>query len=270
MTDRLPPQSVLSSGGAGPVGRCTSRRMTRDPRRWSESGPAVDRQWSAAVQALTVRAAMDLLLPPTCPGCGREGDVICATCWRDLERRRAEPPGVPIGLFAPLPKGIAQLEWCASFTGVARSALHALKYDGERRLATPLGRLLADRWRRAGVGGHLLVPVPVHPARRRERGFDQAELLATAAGSALRLRVVSALVRRERTEAQHSLGRGARARNVERAFLVPPGSVATVRGRWVVLIDDVMTTGATLAGCAAALEEAGTMAVSALTVARER
>ena len=217
-----------------------------------------------------MRAALDLLIPPTCPGCRREGSLICATCWQGLERRLNEPAGVPIGLLSPLPEGIAQLEWCTSFTGVARAALHALKYDGERRLAAPLGRLMADRWRKVGVGGQLMVPVPVHPARRRERGFDQAELLALAAGRELRLPVISALVRHERTEAQHSLGRGARARNVGRAFIVPAGMVGAVRGRWMVLVDDVMTTGATLAGCAAALADAGALAVSALTVARER
>lgn len=241
---------------------------------WRHDEAGVKARWSRGdvprARLLTMRIALDLLIPPTCPGCRQEGQLICANCWHRLERRRSEPAGVPIGLLSPLPEGIAQLEWCASFTGVARAALHALKYDGERRLAAPLGRLLADRWRRVGLGGQLLVPVPVHPARRRERGFDQAELLATAAGRELSLPVVTALVRRERTEAQHSLGRDARARNVGHAFVAPRGMVAAVRGRWVVLIDDVMTTGATISGCAAALAEAGTMAVSALTVARER
>lgn len=181
-----------------------------------------------------------------------------------------EPPGVPIGLAEALPEGLVQLESCASFSGPARAALHALKYDGERRLAEPLGVLLARRWARAGVGGDVLIPVPIHPERRRERGFDQAELLATAAGRHLRLPVMTVLRRAQRTAAQHSLGRVERARNIRGAFAVQPGSGGRVRGRWPILIDDVVTTGATLSGCAAELLAAGALAVSALTVARER
>ena len=181
-----------------------------------------------------------------------------------------EPPGWPLGLPADLPEGVVQLEWCAAFTGPVRAAVHALKYDGERRLTEPLAASMAERWRRAGRGGDVLVPVPVHAARRRERGFDQAEDLAIACGRRLGLPVVPALERRERTAAQHALGRGARARNVGGAFAVRPALSDAVRDRWVILIDDVMTTGATLSACAAALREAGARAVSALTLARER
>ena len=112
---------------------------------------------------------LDLLLPPHCPGCGREGDVICGACHGLLSRRIDEPSGRPIGLPSDQPAALAQLEWCASFSGPARNAIHALKYDGEQRLARPLGRLMAGRWRRAAIGGEVLVPVPVHAARRRQR-----------------------------------------------------------------------------------------------------
>lgn len=213
---------------------------------------------------------LDLLLPPRCPGCDREGEVLCDACRRILGRRLAEPAGVPLGLDAPLPRWLVQLEWCAAFSGPARAALHALKYDGERRLAEPLGLLLARRWARAGVGGEILVPVPIHSERRRERGFDQAEVLAGVAGRHLRLPVLSALMRTERTVAQHALGRAERARNVAGVFAARPGMSERLRGRWLILIDDVATTGSTLSGCAAALHAAGALAVSALTLARER
>ena len=180
-----------------------------------------------------------------------------------------EPAGVPIGLPADLPDGVLQLEWCAAFSGPVRAAVHALKYGGERRLVDPLAALMADRWRRASRGGDLLVPVPVHAARRRERGFDQAEELARVVGRILSIEVASCLARQQRTTAQHSLGRSERARNVGHAFAMAPRA-ASVAGRWVVLIDDVMTTGATLRGCAAVLREAGARGVSALTLARER
>lgn len=175
-----------------------------------------------------------------------------------------------MGLAVDLPEGVLQLEWCASFTGPVRAAVHALKYDGERRLVEPLAAAMASRWQRAGRGGDLLVPVPVHAAKRRERGFDQAEELARACSGKLGLEIGACLGRRERTAAQHALGRRERARNVGHAFVVRDGFGSLVRGRWVILVDDVSTTGATLAGCAAALLASGARAVSALTLARER
>ena len=230
----------------------------------------MERRTSRSPDHAAVPSILDLLLPPRCPGCGREGEILCAGCYRSLERRIDEPSGVPIGLAAALPQGVVQAEWCAAFSGPARAALHALKYDGERRLAEPLGVLLARRWARAGAGGDLVVPVPIHAARRRERGFDQAELLAGVASRHLRLPMVRALKRSERTAAQHSLGRAERARNVSGAFAVHPDFGPQVRGRWLILVDDVATTGATLTGCAGALHAAGALAVSAITLARER
>jgi ComF family protein len=177
---------------------------------------------------------------------------------------------VPIGLAASQPDGIVQLEWCASFNGPARASVHALKYDGERRLVEPLAELMAARWRHAAIGGELLVPVPVHAQKRRDRGFDQAELLARGVGKRLGLPVLYALRRSARTTAQHQLGRRARQSNVKGAFEVAPRYVGQVAGRWLILVDDVVTSGATLSGCAHALYEAGAFAVSALTLARER
>src|SRR4051812_37716349 len=197
-----------------------------------------------------MRVLLDLLLPPACPGCGREGEVLCDSCRVPFRRRMGEPAGSPLGLPADLPDGVLQLEWCAAFTGPVRAAVHALKYGGERRLVEPLAALMAERWRRNSRGGDLLVPVPVHAARRRGRGFDQAEELARVVGRILGLEVATCLTRQQRTAAQHSLGRTERARNVGHAFAVGPCG-ASLNGRWIVLVDDVMTTGATLRGCAA-------------------
>ena len=217
-----------------------------------------------------MKKVLDLLLPPTCPGCGREGQAICLACLAHMSRRLDEPAGMPIGLASTQPAGVVQLEWCASFNGPARASVHALKYDGELRLVGPLSDLMASRWRHSGIGGDILVPVPVHAQRRRQRGFDQAELLARGVGERLSLPVVPALERSARTMAQHQLGRRARQSNVSQAFGVAPRYAGEVRDRWLLLIDDVVTSGATLAGCARALYEAGAFAVSALTLARER
>jgi ComF family protein len=169
-----------------------------------------------------------------------------------------------------IPDGIVQLEWCAMYSGPVRDALHALKYRGERRLCEPLAEALAARWQAAGRGGDLVTWVPVHESRRRERGFDQAEALARAMAARLSLPVEACLRRRQRTTAQHGLGQSERASNTAGAFTAAAGAPGRLRGRWVIIVDDIVTTGATLAGCAAALAEGGALAVSAVAVARDR
>ena len=213
---------------------------------------------------------LDLALPPACAGCGREGDAICAACLPGIGARVGLPPGTPLGLAEGPPDPLLQLEWCSPFAGTTRHALHAIKYAGERRPATPLGEVVAARWRRAGAGGELLVNVPVHDGRRRERGYDQAALIAQAAAEALGLPWLPALGRTRATTAQYRLDRRHRASNVHDAFAVRPEAAARIQGRWIVLVDDVVTTGATLCEGARALLWAGAFAVSAITVARER
>ena len=222
--------------------------------------------------------ALDLALPATCAGCGREGAALCVDCLPALDARLDRPPGVPIGLPGDVPEPLAQVEWCASFGGVARRAVHRLKYAGDRRLGEPLGAAVGRRWLRAGAGGDVLVPVPASPDRVADRGYDQAELLARAAGRVCGLPVHALLERTRRTTAQFDLDRQARAGNVAGAFRVRPGAFRRRRdvrstsgaasharrrrgraldGAWVVLVDDVLTTGSTLGACARVLLDHG-------------
>jgi predicted amidophosphoribosyltransferase len=227
---------------------------------------------------------LDLAFPARCPGCGREGAPICANCLPALDARLDQPAGIPIGLPSDLPPSILQLEWCAPFGGLVRRALHQLKYAGETRLAVPLGGAIARRWARVGAGGDVLVPVPVHADRARHRGYDQAELIARAAAAELGLPCAPILERARATVAQFDLDRATRATNVRGAFRLKERANATragpatlsepstkaLAGRWIILIDDVVTTGATLSACAAPLLAAGALGASAVTVARER
>ena len=225
----------------------------------------------AAIRRLTA-ATLDLAFPASCAGCGREGPPLCPACLPALDARLALPGGTPLGLPADIPAPLLQLDWCAPFAGAVREGLHDLKYKGERRLAEPFGAAVARRWAAVGSGAEIVVPVPVHADRERQRGYDQAALIAAVAARDLGLPVVRALARRRATIAQFELGRDRRAINVAGAFAVRDGRAgrSAITGRWVLLVDDVVTTGATLAACGTALRDAGAVAVSAIAVARER
>jgi ComF family protein len=161
------------------------------------------------------------------------------------------------------------------YTGNLRKAILRLKFHGREYLGHRLGALLARPWEALPEPESAIVaPVPLHPSRRRERGFNQAELLARGLVRRLRkeerlhgLRLVTGSLRRIRaTVPQVGLSVSARRENVSGVFSV--GRPEDVRNRTVVVVDDVMTTGATLSACAAALKRAGAARVLALSLAR--
>lgn len=149
-----------------------------------------------------------------------------------------------------------------AYEGSLRSIVHALKYDGRRSLAPRLAMLLDRCGSDVIEGADLVVPVPLHRARQRARGFNQAEDIARH----LSLPMVRALKRVRRTPSQTDLPEAQRHANVRGAF--SPARGARIRGAVVIVVDDVSTTGATLEACARALLEGGAREVRALTVAR--
>jgi ComF family protein len=149
-----------------------------------------------------------------------------------------------------------------TYEGVLRKLIHLYKYGKVKTLARPLSGLLAQALPR-DEAFDAAVPVPLYWRRRLQRGFNQAELLARGLSRRTGIPVVRALGRLRPTPAQAGLSNSARRQNVSQAF-----RARGVQGKRILLIDDVMTTGATAASCAAALKQAGARRVSLLTVAR--
>jgi ComF family protein len=233
-------------------------------------------------------AALDLLYPALCPVCdhglgaGRR-DPLCAECWTAIERIEAPfcgTCGLPLPSFEPIVSTTAaRCHACVTapppfdygraagaYSGTLRDALHALKFGGKRALAGPLSALVLEQCG-ALLGPHVdaLVPVPLAHERERERGFNQAALLAAhlAAASGLPSKP-RWLSRRRGTRPQTELTAPERRANVARAF----AASSRVAGAHVVLVDDIVTTGATAAECARTLRAAGARAVGVLAVAR--
>jgi ComF family protein len=174
----------------------------------------------------------------------------CAAC-----RRR--PPAFDRGAVA------------CDYQGELRAIIHAFKYDRRRSLADPLGALLLDAGRDVLEGADAVVPVPLHPWKRLQRGFNQAADLAGTLG----VPVTPVLWRVRATRPQAGLTPGARRLNVRGAFRITPWSSRRARqqrihGRVLVLVDDIMTTAATLDACARTLKQAGAREVRVLTLAR--
>jgi ComF family protein len=209
-------------------------------------------------------ALLDLLMPPACAGCGRSGSLLCDRCvvalappFRAEDRFVAPDAGVALG------DALVLAQSAFAYAGPMRRALAALKYSGASRLAPMLARAATPSLRTLLTisGPAALVPVPVHAERRRERGYNQAELIARALGPSQPI-----LERVRPTTKQHRLDRAARLANLRGAFRVASGvSVPSV----AVLVDDIITTTATLEACASVLREAGVEAVYGFAVARE-
>ena len=220
---------------------------------------------------------LDLFFPQWCVGCGKEGGFICDSCRRSLSRimpplcpRCGKPQ--PSGIFCPgCVSWRAEIDGIRSpfrFDGVMRQAIHQLKYRNLRALAMPLAKLLQDYLVTNPMSGEVLVPVPLHPKRVRERGYNQSSLLAKELAKLTSLPVIDdCLIRQRHAPPQAKTSTvNERRSNVAHAFTCRDHRL---QGKQVLLIDDVSTSGATLDACATALKAAGVTSVWGLTLARE-
>jgi ComF family protein len=245
----------------------------------------VERHASLTSALTALEALADLVLPRACVVCQRlldrgERDLMCGRCWIRLPMLpagRCERCGHPTygqrcrwcALLPPYVRAARSVCWAAGEIGLG--AVHALKYQGWYRMADGMAARMARLdWPCDVVEERAaLVPVPLSAKRRQQRGYNQSECLARALAPHLHIPVLTnVLLRARHTETQTRLTPGERLRNVSGAFAAPSSARNVLRGAHVVLVDDVVTTAATLNACAAALCDGGARIVSFVTFGR--
>lgn len=250
---------------------------------WRRPAGAVAR--TGAILRAGARFALDLALPSLCPVCRQplaEQGGLCASCWSKLcfiTRPYCERLGIPFA-YDPGP-GILSMQAIADppayeraraavcYDGVSRVLIHGLKYSDRLDLAPLLGRWMAQAGRELLAEADALVPVPLHWRRLWARRFNQSAALAKVISAASGVEVAyTALARVKSTAQQVGLSRSERALNVQGAFRVPERATAAVTGRRLILVDDVLTSGATIDACSRALLRAGAKTVDVLVFAR--
>jgi ComF family protein len=230
------------------------------------------------------KLVLDVALPTLCIACREpvDGEGVCATCWGKLsfiERPYCPKLGIPF-VYDPGPEllsmeaianppAYARARAAVRYDDTARTLVHALKYQDRTDLAPIMGRWMARAGRELLEQADALVPVPLHWQRSFSRRYNQSGALARMIARQSGVRLRGELLRRVRaTEQQVGLSRSQRTSNVQGAFQVSADRLSEVQGRRIVLVDDVLTTGATLDACARALLRAKAVEVSVLVFAR--
>jgi ComF family protein len=230
------------------------------------------------------RRVLDIALPPLCPACREPvGDNgLCAACWSKLSfisRPFCERLGIPFA-YDPGP-GLLSMQAIADppsygraratvrYDDIARALIHALKYGDRLDLAPMMGRWTASAGRELLADADALVPVPLHWRRLWTRRFNQSAALAEAVSASSGVPVVHAALKRVKATAQQvGLSQAERATNVQGAFRVTDEGKIDIHGRRLILVDDVLTSGATVDACTRALLRAGAANVDVLVFAR--
>ena len=222
--------------------------------------------------------ALDLIYPPRCAICSRGGSMLCSACEASLPRPL--PPRCPrcwLPRFESTrcrhcdekPLSLNAVRAAYRYEKEARRLVHALKYRDQSALAPIMAGSMGLIARDEGLAADVILPVPLTAARQRQRGYNQASLLAKEVARALNTPILPRALRRTRSSPPQAQTASAeqRRRNVEGAFRV--SRTELVAGKRVLLVDDVITTGATLDACSRVLLAAGVREVAAITYARE-
>jgi ComF family protein len=233
---------------------------------------------------VTLRTVVNVALPPLCPACREpvEDQALCSGCWSKLcfiARPYCERLGIPFA-YDPGP-GILSMQAIADppaynraraavrYDEIARALVHAYKYGDRIDLAPTLGRWTAQAGRELLAEADAIVPVPLHWRRLWARRFNQSATLAQTVSAVTGVPVLHEVLKRVKATAhQVGLTQAERATNVQGAFRVPAEARAAIAGRRLVLMDDVLTTGATSEACTRALLRAGAANVDVLVFAR--
>lgn len=264
----------------------TARSTTNEPNFALQDGTASEAGAARLFHAFgrAGRSALDVLLPPLCLGCRvhiTAHDALCPACWRQVNFVR--PPlcdrlGLPLpydtggrmvsAAAVADPPDFDRARAVASFDGVMRDLVHAFKFHDTHHARHLFERWLMEAGRELLDEADVLVPVPLARWRLLTRRFNQAQILAADTGRIAKKPVRPfALVRSRSTPHQVGLTRAQRQRNVSGVFRVPASEIATVSGKAIVLIDDVITTGATASAAALTLKRAGARRVDVLALA---
>ena len=235
-----------------------------------------------------IHSLLNFIFPPFCASCHQKilqpgSGLICDSCWDSLERWDAqscqrcgallpEQSGPALPLLCSkcrIPDwACADIRAIGPFKAPLADAIHLLKYSDRRSIVNKISLYMGQSLAGAGQyqSADLILAVPLHPARKRERGYNQAQLLAQALGKLLNKPCPENIIARARhTQTQTKLNKQQRLENVKDIFFVKKSEL--VKGKSVILIDDVLTTGATIGSCAGKLLEAGASKVLALTAA---
>lgn len=227
----------------------------------------------------TFHSLLDLVFPPRCGGCNNSGSVLCSSCmaqFTPIPAPHCSHCGVTLSQRGECDRctfhriRLSGLHSAYTYQGPLRTCIHNLKYRGQTRLAVPLGRALADTYQAHQLRADMIIPVPLHPERQQERGYNQAQLLAQACAKLLQIPMNTSILQRTRaTKAQTQTSANERYKNVADAFRCS-SHIATksLAKRIIIIIDDVCTTGATLEACAAPLFAEGASEVWGLVLAR--
>lgn len=204
-----------------------------------------------------LKIGLDLLFPPQCVGCGRVDDYWCSICQHELDM-------VPIDTFERIILGNIPIASTGIHIGKLQSAIHALKYENNPEIGKTLGKRLATALQEKKWTIDMIIPVPLHTNKLKQRGYNQSQILSEVIGDILSIPCEPhAITRCRETQSQVGLSQQERLENMIDAFQANTDLVA---GKTILIVDDVFTTGATLGACAQSALKAGTNNIYGLTL----